>query len=81
MVVSADRNGDKKAAKKALQHLHTQSIRPLKNPLHRAPMGNTNGRGLYALCWPEVLHQSEAGLLKKSIACTIKGVVKTGISK
>lgn len=75
------RKGDKKATKRAMDILQEQSIRPTRNPLHKAPVGHTNGLGLYALIWPEVLHQLEAGLVKKAIACLVVCIQKIGTGK
>lgn len=81
MCLAGPRSGDKQAIKEAMQILHQHSTRDLDNPLHKAPLGHTGGRGLFSLIWPEVLHQDEAGIMKKSITCNIKAIERTGISK
>lgn len=75
------RGGKKKDITKAKAELHEQSIRPLYNPLHKAPMGDTEGVGLFSIAWPELMHQKEGGDMKKAIMCTILAIQLTGQGK
>jgi len=73
-----DRGGNAKDIKAAMKPLQEYSIRDLLVPLAKAPIGDVEFLGLFALIWPELMHQMESGIMQRSIKCMVFGVRATG---
>jgi hypothetical protein len=56
------------------------SIHLFQNPWRKAPCGDTKGRGYFTLCWSEVIHQLEGGIMKKSCGLICDMLWSTGKS-
>lgn len=58
--------GTRKEGAAARKEAKSYSVHPVLNPWRFAPCGDTQGRGYFSLCWSEVMHQLEGGVIKKS---------------
>lgn len=76
--LECSRQGEAVKLKDAMKELQHHSLRLLSNPLHKAPIGETESVGAFALVWPEIMHQTESGTMKDGIKCLVEGVQLTG---
>jgi hypothetical protein len=58
--------------------LKEQSTHPVDNPWHYARAGATKAWGYFGIVWPEVMHQTESGLMKRAIECIVELMQRLG---
>jgi len=51
--------------------LKERSAHPVLNPYLNAPLGDVGNRGYFSVVWPEVQHQMEGGMMKRSIELVV----------
>ena len=61
----------RKEGAEARRAAKSYSVFPILNPWRKAPCGDTDGKGYFSLCWSEVMHQLEGGIMKKT--CELLG--------
>lgn len=62
-----------------MNHLKEYSTHPVLNPYRDAPVGVvTQNLGYFGICWNDLLHHVEGGLMKKSVDVTVIVVEELG---
>ena len=76
----AQREGDTHTANAIKEELALESVKPWVNPWAYAPLGVV-GLGLlyFSLCWPEVVHQLEGGLIAKATVAVVYLTRRTAV--
>jgi hypothetical protein len=62
----------RKERTKLAKDLKAQSTFSVINPWHYAKLGATKAWGFYGLVWPEVMHQTESGTMKRASESIVK---------
>lgn len=60
--------------------LKLNSVHPVENPYQDAPTGAVQQWGFFGICWPELLHQMETGLMKIGVESIVEQMMEYGKS-